>query len=641
MKSENAIVNSNPEAPHLASRLPESANGSPSPASFRQSPNKSRWSGRRKILVVGGLLCTVAAIVVISMVVARDKGGAHPELVKHKVQYGRLELTIVERGALESANNGDVSCKVKTASIKPPNIKTVIDDGTAVLANRPLSEIRTIYVWDEEAGKYQSLPGPDPKGKVVVEVIDPATGAKHYADLLLDLEDSALQDQLADRKTALDQADLDFVGAKKSLEDARLALMKYTGLTRDQVMDPKSIAGLKADLVKLNSNIGQDPVKLAEEDLIKYKSGDYLALVKDALGQIENSKSDVSQQEDREAWAYRMAKKGYQTQSQAQAETLRKESYQLTLNKASLNLENIVKTGKLKDMDNFISTVEQAVKTLDIKKAIFNRALAHYNDSREEIKKCKLSAPQDGLVVYYVPEQARMGVGASQSIIAQGEAVREGQKLMQIPDLKHMIVNTKVHEAMVRHVSKGQQALIRVDSFSGHTLHGKVESVANVPAQADFMSADVKVYLTKVAISAKDIEELAQSESGQHLKPGMSAEVTITIEDALEQVLTVPIQAIFGGSEMEEKRSVMVMTPDGPQKRDVVVGLSNDKIAEIKKGLQEGDEVIENPKAVLGDKIKVREPGAEKQSGGSEFGGKGGKGGGKDKGGPPKAKSKD
>jgi len=34
------------------------------------------------------------------------------------------------------------------------------------------------------------------------------------------------------------------------------------------------------------------------------------------MGQIENARSDLSQQQDREAWAKRMAKKGYQTASQ-------------------------------------------------------------------------------------------------------------------------------------------------------------------------------------------------------------------------------------------------------------------------------------------------------------------------------------
>jgi len=129
--------------------------------------------------------------------------------------------------------------------------------------------------------------------------------------------------------------------------------------------------------------------------------------------------------------------------------------------------------------------------------------------------------------------------------------------------------------------------------------------VATVAAQQDWMAADVKVYTTKVAIDPEDIE-------GVELKPGMSAEVTITIADALEHVLVVPLQAIVGGSEMGSQRSIVVMTSKGPQERPITVGASNEKIAEVKEGLQEGDEVVLNPKAVLGDKIKVHQPGESK-----------------------------
>ncbi len=576
------------------------------------------------LLMIGG----IAAIIVFASRGAM--GTARPDLVLHKVEYGRLELTIVERGALESAHNSDVYCRVKTATVKPPNIKTVIDDGTAVFFDRPLEECKTIYSWDESKEVYVPHKGPMADGAVVIEDVDKETGKKHYADLLVDIEDSALQDLLKDRKTAVDKAELDKVTAdadidtaKTKLENARFALMKYTGLTRDEIMKSSVIAALKADMGKLASNFGRDPAQLATEDLVKFKSGDYLALVKDALGQIENAKSDLSQQEDREAWAFRMAKKGYQTASQAQAETLRKESFQLTLNKVNLNLENIVKSQKLKDLNTYISDVEQFerdlssnVKTAAIKKSLWEQEVAHHKDILEEIKKCKIPTPQDGLVVYYVPEQARGGGGSQQSIIAQGEPVREGQKLMQIPDLKHMLVNTKVHEAMIRWVQKGQKATIRVDSFAGQLMHGEVEYVANVAAQQDFFAADVKVYTTKVAIEPKDIADL-------ELKPGMSAQVTITIADALEHVLTVPIQSIVGGSEMGAERKIVVMTPQGPQERAVKVGMVNEKIAEIKEGLNEGDMVVENPKAVLGDKIKVHDPGVDKGPGGDDKAGKG------------------
>jgi hypothetical protein len=116
------------------------------------------------------------------------------------------------------------------------------------------------------------------------------------------------------------------------------------------------------------------------------------------------------------------------------------------------------------------------------------------------------------------------------------------------------------------------------------------------------MSADVKVYQTMVAV-----DELAQG-----LKPGMSAEVTVLIDDILNHVLTIPVQAIIGTPAMGRQRKCFVMTPEGPREREIVVGLSNDKMAEIRSGLQEGEEVALNPRVLLSDAERVRMLGSER-----------------------------
>ena len=43
----------------------------------------------------------------------------------------------------------------------------------------------------------------------------------------------------------------------------------------------------------------------------------------------------------------------------------------------------------------------------------------------------------------------RFGGGVQQAIVAQGEPVREGQKLLRVVGLKQMAVQTRVHEALV------------------------------------------------------------------------------------------------------------------------------------------------------------------------------------------------
>ena len=67
---------------------------------------------------------------------------------------------------------------------------------------------------------------------------------------------------------------------------------------------------------------------------------------------------------------------------------------------------------------------------------------------------------------------------------------------------------------------------------------------------------------------------------------------------------------------------MFVNTPIGPHERDVTVGLSNERVVEIKDGLTEGDDVILNPKAILGDKVKTRQV-IDKDTGLGEGRGKG------------------
>ena len=112
----------------------------------------------------------------------------------------------------------------------------------------------------------------------------------------------------------------------------------------------------------------------------------------------------------------------------------------------------------------------------DAKKSVLDQETAKQKDLEEEIKKCKIYAPQDGLVVYYIPEQTRFGSGSAQSTVAQGEPVREGQKLMRIPDLKHMVVNTRVHEALVSNV-RGETR----DDDGNVTFRGQDARVRSTP----------------------------------------------------------------------------------------------------------------------------------------------------------------
>ncbi|NBO93864.1 MAG: hypothetical protein EBV06_16380 [Planctomycetia bacterium] len=555
-----------------------------------------------------------------------------PDLLKHRVTYDRLQLTITERGTLESADNSDIVCRVKARS--------------------PSSTISSTIRW----------------------VIDDGTQVKR-GERLIQLDDSGLHEQLKAQKIAVDQSRAAWVSADTNYE-----------IIESQSRSDIASAKLTLDLAMI--------------DLQKYEKGEYIQQQREIEGRLMIARSDLAMWEERAAWSSRMSKPGrrFVTTAQAQADEARLKSAQIAAAKVAEEkrvLDQFMGPRTLKDLQGKIDEAKRALERVEAqarakevqaeadrraKRSIYDQEMSRLYDIEEEIKKCQILAPQDGLVVYYVSEQSRFGSGSQQGIIAQGEPVREGQKLMRIPNLKRMVVNTRVHEAMISRVrgekwrktgfseainaglffatdtlarltaqmtfdairddfldahrsveqlkeADGQPAHIRVEAFPDRQLEGEVKSVATVASQQDWMSSDVKVYQAMVSIK----------EEVYGLKPGMSAEVTIYTDSARDQVLTVPLQAILGSVDMGKKRRVFVMGPDGPVSREIVVGLSNDRMAEIESGLAEGEEVIVNPrvllseseKAALGESSPSRggsgKTGAPKEKGGKDKAGAGGK----------------
>jgi multidrug resistance efflux pump len=526
------------------------------PSGNGQALNRIPARGKRRrtgLYVLAALIVVGAGAAVAAVGMGRTHGAVRLDLVTHKVHKDRLELTVVERGALESADNRDVYCRVKSGtknSTVATTIKSVIDDGSHVKKN----------------------------------------------DLLVELDESGLTEQLRTEKITLDTD-----------ESAKIQAEEQYKITVSQ-----NESDIKSAEVTL---------ELARIDLQKYLEGDYPQALKDVNGRIKTAESDLEQQRDRAAWAQRMVKKGYQTVSQAQAEQSKQESLEIALAKVGeekrvlTDPEYGLKKRNETDYRNKVAEAERALGRVksqalakdvkdktdrETKRSLYEQQLAKVHDIEDEIKKCKIYSPQEGMVVYFIPEQARFGGGSQQSIVAQGEPVREGQKLMQIPDLHHMLVNTKVHEAMVSRVKAGQPAVVRIDAYPDRTYKAHVDSVATISTQQDFWAPDVKVYTTKVALDGEV----------EGLKPGMSAEVKITVGDPLEQVLTVPVEAIIGSSEMGSHRRCYVLTQTGPEPRDILVGMSNERVAEVREGLSEGDEVVLNPKVLVGDKVKTRQPGS-------------------------------
>jgi HlyD family secretion protein len=532
----------------------DSPNGSALPRPSR-IPKGGRASKLLWFLIPGALILMLGVGVGAYVIWFRGPQN-RTDLAPSKVEYRNLQLKVVERGALEAKDNHDIKCEVKTGSRGAPKIKWVVENGTMVQ-------------------------GPSWFGLV-------------EGDLLVEIDDSYLQEQATNQKITRDKAETDKVSAELLYPSKKIA------------------------------------VELAVKQLDKWIKGDFPQQLHTFEGQIQQAESTVLQQEDRTAWAARMVKKNYMTASQAEAEQATLTSNKLALQQYQEQkkvLTDYTDTVTQQDLKNKIVDAQVAEKTAQSdmlsKKAVFDQQEALYKDLLYQIEQCRVKAVHTGIVVYAIPEQSMRGMGSSQSIIAQGEPVAFGQKMMSIPDLSHMLVNLRVHEAFINHMRSGLPTTVKVEAVSGKTLKGHVKSVANVAAAQDWMSPDVKVYQAYVEIDDA-VDQLK-------LRPGLSANVTIFTEAKAEHVLAVPVQAIVPPAERGSKPRCYVITAHGIEPREVELGLSDGTHVEIKSGLNEGEEVSLAPRALQSDQDRkgVKEDDKIVPTEGGKKGGKGGVDGGK------------
>lgn len=185
-------------------------------------------------------------------------------------------------------------------------------------------------------------------------------------------------------------------------------------------------------------------------------------------------------------------------------------------------------------------------------------------------------------------------------------------------DLRQMQVKADVSEADVGRVSLGQKVTFTVDAYPDEKFKGKVTQVRSAPAVAAAGTQQQAVVVYGVLISAPNPKQL--------LKPGMTATVSISAEE-LKDVVMVPEEALRflppnppDPEEEKKKREkadkkktptvkggrpgvVWVPGPDGPERRDIIVGVSDGEYSQLLDGdLKAGDSVY--TKILDEDKLK-------------------------------------
>ncbi len=503
------------------------------------------------------------------------------------VRREKLHHAIVARGDLDAAETTDIICHVRSRSPGRQNsttIRWIVPDGSRV-----------------------------ERGQVVVE-----------------LDDAALQDELDARRTPLELAKSDRTVAERNLDIVR----------------SQNATDIKTAEVAL---------QLAELDLKKYVLGDFQQTRKEVEGRLLQAQTDLDMWLERTTWTERMRRRGYATRLQQQSEQSRMQSAEIAQRRVAEELRVLDRytfERTKKEWEAKAAEARRALERVKIqarakeaqaeadrlsKERRYHRLFVRSQEVEEQIACCRITAPHDGMVVYFQSRQSRSGSGSMKSVVAEGEPVFEGQRLMRIPDMSRQVVRVSVPEAVIRRVHgeeheptgfsdrvqaalsvtpnlhqlllgqfawselrpqyhdrdqrlvyAGQPARIHIDSLSDRALHGHVKQVSNTPTASENRDADVRFYETLVAID----------ETVVNVRPDLSAEVTILDDEEPEPVLAVPVKAVVHVPGQGDSGTCFVLTPDGPAAREVHLGQSDEQFVEVRDGLSEGEEVVLDPARV-------------------------------------------
>ncbi|HWB11099.1 MAG TPA: efflux RND transporter periplasmic adaptor subunit [Pirellulales bacterium] len=377
------------------------------------------------------------------------------------------------------------------------------------------------------------------EGVRIIEIVAEGTLVK-AGDFLVKLDDAVLRTDRAKQLIDVSTSEAALAEAQNDLEALRIAKQEYEEGTFKQ-----EEAELESELLVAEENIRR------AESCLKHS---------------------------RKMWS-----RGYIDRTKFEADQFAVDKYRKELDVAQIKLDvlrNFTKAKTVKEHETDIRTAETKVTAERAKHEVELEKLAHIE---KQLDKCTIKAPIDGQVVYAEMERWRSN---GDNAIRPGTRVREQQVIIRLPDPKKMQVKARISEARVDRVKAGMSVKIELDALPGLALEGRVIKVNPYPSSDNWFNANVKEYATFVEIN----------EPPQALRPGMSAHVAIRVE-TLPKVLQVPVQAVV---ERGDKFYCLVRDPQGKlAAREVLIGSTNEKFLVIREGLNDGQEVVMNPRAHL------------------------------------------
>ena len=184
----------------------------------------------------------------------------------------------------------------------------------------------------------------------------------------------------------------------------------------------------------------------------------------------------------------------------------------------------------------------------------------------DRLAKTRVVAPFDGTILEIPVNEGQVVVGAA--------SVNSGTSLMTFADLSSLLIISQVNQLDANKLTLGQEVVLNCPNSENADASAKINFIAP---------------LATVKNNIKGFEVRGMIEkNGAGLKPGLSVRVRVPLEKAID-VVAVPLTAVF---EQKNQKVAYVLEYGKTERREVTVGVIDNDLAEIRSGVQEGENVV-------------------------------------------------
>ncbi len=388
-----------------------------------------------------------------------------------------------------------------------------------------------------------------------------------------------------------DASDLD--NRRKEQEVTVINTLSNMEVTRERLEINKA----DGDAALLDAEV---TLKLAEMDMEKFEQGDLPQQLRQLESDIFIKQEELTRKKDILEWSTKLAEQGFLTDNELQSDALAVKQIDVQL-ESSITKLNVytnytvykeratLDTGLRRAKRNHERTKWQnSAKTRQSESELraatreYERATNRLGELEFQLAHSKIYAPTNGIVLYATSVQISRRQWWAQPLRVGGTVGRR-QELIYLPVESDMIVEAMIPEASLNKLEVNMPAVVKIDAIPGKTFTGKLVKIALLPdGQSSFLNPDLKLYKCEIEFTGSD----------PNLRSGMSCSVEL-VRETYKDVIAVPLQCV-----VRIDGNAFVYMPDGrggATPVPVEVGLDNNRMIHVTKGLKAGEQILLAP----------------------------------------------